>query len=56
MCCGEVFNGNCKENIEPNSFSNTPFYVKYYINIAKSLVLSISFLFFPILTYINVYI
>ena len=54
MRCGEVFNRNCKENIEPNSFSDTPFYVKYYINIAKSLVLSIYFLFFPVLTYINV--
>ena len=54
MHCGEAFNGNHIENIEPNSFSDTPFYVKYYINIAKSSVLSISFLFFPILTYINV--
>ena len=54
MHCGGVFNGNCEENIEPNSFSDTPFGVKYYINIAKRLVLSISFLFFPILTYINV--
>ena len=24
------YNGNCEENIEPNSFSDTPFYVKLY--------------------------
>ena len=25
------YNGNSKENIEPNSFSEIPFYVKLYI-------------------------
>ena len=54
MCCGEISNGNHKENIEPNSFSDPLFYVNYYITIAKSSVLSISFPFFPILKYINV--
>ena len=41
-----------KENIEPNPFSDTPFYVKLYIKITKSFVLSVSFLFFPVLSYI----
>ena len=48
------YNRNSKENIEPNPFSDTPFYVKFHIKITKSLVLSISFLFYPVLSYILV--
>ena len=48
----KFFNGNCKENIETTSFSDTPFYVKYYINIAKSLVL---IYIFSIFSHPNIY-
>ena len=48
------YKGNSEENTEPNSFSDIPFYVKLYIKITKSSVLSISFLMYPILSYIVV--
>ena len=53
-CGGNVSNGNCKENIEPFSFSDIP----YCINIIRTLQgvqsLSISFLFFPVLINVNI--